>query len=218
VYIPAPNAVDDPSLVVRLLRAAGVGHLISHVAADPADPAGAFDATVVPFLVDDHLRTVRAHVARANAQWRSVDGRPTLLVVPVSNAYVSPSWYPSKQIDGRVVPTWNYEVVHLHGTAHIHDDSEFLEAVVRDLTEQHEADRAARDGAPPWSVDDAPREFIDRQLRAIVGIEVTVERVEAKRKLSQNRRADDQAGVVDGLERSLDARATDIAQAMRRQP
>lgn len=219
VYIPAPNAVDDPSTVVRLLRAAGVGHLVSHdIGHDTTARAGAFDATMLPFLVDDELRSVRAHIARANPQWRSIDGRPILFVVPVSNAYVSPSWYPSKQIDGRVVPTWNYEVVHLHGTAHVRDDVVFLEEIVRQLTERHEADRAGRDGTPPWSVDDAPREFIERQLRAIVGIEVTVERVDAKRKLSQNRSADDQAGVVAGLAQSSDAGDTAVAHAMRLRP
>jgi transcriptional regulator len=213
VYIPGPNAVDDPTTVVRLLRAAGVGHLISH---DTADSGGQFDATMLPFLVDDDLRVARAHVARANPQWRSVDGRPVLLVVPVSDAYVSPSWYPSKQIDGRVVPTWNYEVVHLHGIAHVRDDSTFVERVVRELTDRHEGDRSGRDAAPAWSVDDAPIDYIKRQLRAIVGVEIEIDRIEAKRKLSQNRSEADRAGVEAGLSTSPRAGDTAIAQAMQR--
>jgi len=208
VYIPGPNVVDDPSDIVRLLRTAGVGHLISHV-------GGEFDATLLPFLVDHELRTARAHFARANPQWRSLDGQPILFVVPVSNAYVSPSWYPSKQVDGRVVPTWNYEVVHLHGTAQIRDDATFVERVVRDLTERHEVVRSGRDGEPPWSVDDAPRDFIERQIRAIVGVEIAIERVDAKRKLSQNRSDDDQAGVIAGLSQSPHDGNASVARAMR---
>lgn len=211
VYIPGPNAVDDPSTIARLLDIAGVGHLISR---DPADAARGFDASVLPFLVDDELRIARAHFARANPQWRSLDGQLVLMVVPVSNAYVSPSWYPSKQVDGRVVPTWNYEVVHLHGTAHIRDEAAFVEQVVRELTDRHEGNRSGRGGAPPWSVDDAPADFIERQLRAIVGVEIAIERVEAKQKLSQNRSQDDQAGVVAGLSMSPRAGDTAVARSM----
>lgn len=208
VYIPGPNAVDDPSIVVGLLRAARVGHLISHV-------EGEFDATVLPFLVDDELSAARAHFARANPQWRGLDGRPVLFVVGVTDAYVSPSWYPSKQVDGRVVPTWNYEVVHLHGTARVRDDAAFVEAVVRELTDRHEAERSAGAGERRWGVDDAPREFVERRLRAIVGIEVSIERIEAKRKLSQNRSAPDQAGVVAGLSQSPTDGDAAVARSMR---
>ncbi len=139
------------------------------------------------------------------------------MIVPVADAYVSPSWYPSKRDDPRVVPTWNYEVVHLHGTVHNRDEPQFLELVVRDLTDLHEATRTASSPTPPvWSVDDAPSEFIERQLRAIVGLEMTIERIEAKHKLSQNRSESDQAGLRAGLRDGHDRRHSDVADAMER--
>jgi transcriptional regulator len=202
MYVPGPNRVDDQGVVLSLLRSAGIGHLVG------TDETGALDATVLPFLVDDEMRSVRAHFARANPQWRALDGNAVLMIVPVADAYVSPSWYPSKLDDPRVVPTWNYEVVHLHGTVQVRDDAPFVERVVRDLTDLHEATRMSANASPPaWSVDDAPPEFIAKQLRAIVGIELALTRVEAKRKLSQNRSDVDQRGVADGLARSA-TRAT----------
>lgn len=161
------------------------------------------------------MTTVRAHLARANDHWRSLDGAAALLIVPLSDAYVSPSWYPSKADDARLVPTWNYEIVHAHGTVDIRDDATFVEQVVRELTERHEAQRVAATPTPPaWSVDDAPADFIERQLRAIVGIELTVTHVEAKRKPSQNRNDADRRGVADGLGASPDTRARRVGEAM----
>jgi len=110
-------------------------------------------------------------------------------------AYISPSWYESKARHGRVVPTWNYEAVHLTGTIEFHQDAEWLRAFVTRLTELHEGGRAH-----PWAVTDAPPEYIDGQLRAIVGVELTITAIEAKQKLSQNRSALDRAGVVAGLQ------------------
>jgi transcriptional regulator len=215
MYIPGPNTVDDPMLTLALLRSAGVGHLVS------VDIAGALDSTLLPFVVDDDLGTVRAHFARANPQWRTLDGATVLVIVPVSDAYVSPIWYESKRDDPRVVPTWNYELVHVHGTAHVRDDASFVESVVGSLTDLHEARRveqpATRQGDPPprWSVDDAPPEFIARQLRAIVGVEITVTRVEAKRKLSQNRSDADRRGVVGGMSHSSHTHSRRVVDAMR---
>lgn len=210
MYVPGPNAVDDHEMVLGLLRSAGVGHLIA------SDAAGVLDATLLPFLVDDELTCVRAHLARANPQWRTIDTAAVMMIVPVSDAYVSPAWYPSKRDEPRVVPTWNYEVVHLHGTVSVRDDPAFVERVVRELTTSHEAARTASHSVPAaWSVDDAPAEFISRQLRAIVGIELKISSIDAKRKLSQNRSDADQHGVADGLELSTDARNRDVATAMR---
>jgi transcriptional regulator len=110
------------------------------------------------------------------------------------NAYVSPSWYAAKAEHGRVVPTWNYETAHVYGDLIIHDDAEWLEHLVRQLTDVHEADQQH-----PWSVDDAPPEFVAGQLRAIVGVELVIERIEVKRKMSQNRPATDVPGIVAGL-------------------
>jgi transcriptional regulator len=210
MYVPPANAVDDPEVVLGLLRRASIGHLVS------VDRAGSLEATVLPFLVDDDLTTVRAHYARANAQWRHLDGADALLVVPISDAYVSPSWYPSKRDDPRVVPTWNYEVVHVHGTVHVRDEPAFVESVVRALSHLHETRRFEESTRPPaWSVDDAPAEFISRQLRAIVGVELAVTRVDAKRKLSQNRSDSDRQGAIDGLVASPDPAARAVADVMR---
>ena len=114
--------------------------------------------------------------------------------MPVADAYISPSWYPSKGEHGKVVPTWNYEVVHVRGELRAHDDA-WTEQLVRDLTDHHEASMTS-----PWSVDDAPPEYIERMLKAIVGVSLQVTEVVAKRKLSQNRAADDLTGAADGLE------------------
>lgn len=208
MYVPRPNAVEDPLVMLDLVRAAGVGHLVSHV-------DGILDSTMLPLLVDDGLTSVRAHFARVNHQWRSLDGARVLVVVPVSDAYISPAWYPSKRDDPAVVPTWNYEVVHLHGVARVRDDAEFVERVVRELTELHEAARTTRGGPPTWEVDDAPADFIARKLRAIVGIEIDVDRIAAKRKLSQNRDVTDQRGVVSGLDSSERGGDVAVANAMR---
>lgn len=208
--MPGPNAVDDAHVTLGLLRSVGVGHLVS------LDGTGEFTATVLPFLVDDDLTVIRAHIARANPQWRALDDTAAFMVVPVSDAYVSPSWYPSKRDDPRVVPTWNYEVVHVHGIVHVRDDATFVESVVRQLTDHHEALRVADSATEPvWSVDDAPPEFISRQLRGIVGIELTVTRVQAKRKLSQNRGDLDRRGVIGGLDAAPDRRSQTVADVMR---
>jgi transcriptional regulator len=209
MYVPQVNAVDDPGTVLGLLRSAGVGHLVSVGGND------GFDATVLPFLVDDELTCIRAHIARANPQWRQLDARSVLLIVPLSDAYVSPSWYPSKADDPRVVPTWNYEVVHVHATVSVRDEPDFVRRVVSDLTDRNEAMRTELTAAPPtWAIDDAPGDFIDRQLRAIVGIELTIDRVVAKRKLSQNRTDADRAGVVAGLRSTPTNRGHAVADAM----
>ncbi|MGB0113691.1 MAG: FMN-binding negative transcriptional regulator [Ilumatobacteraceae bacterium] len=207
MYIPGPNGVDDQRTVVGLLRAGRVGHLIDHA-------ADGFNGSMLPFLVDDNLRSIRVHLARGNPQWRALDGQPVMFLVQVSSAYVSPNWYPSKVTDSRVVPTWNYEVVHVHGVARIRDDPAFVAAVVRELTDRNERERAERDGGQMWSVDDAPTEFIERQLRAIVGVEIDVARVEAKRKLSQNRTADDHDGVARGLAESGRAGDREVSRSM----
>jgi transcriptional regulator len=131
-----------------------------------------------------------------------------LLIVSPDDAYVSPGFYPSQARDPKVVPTWNYELVHVHGTLQARPDPRWLEALVRELTVRHEAPMDA-----PWAVDDAPPDFIERMLRAIVGIELEVSRVEAKRKLSQNRSAEDVAGVVTGLAGRGD-RSSAVARAM----
>jgi transcriptional regulator len=216
VYIPAAFSLDDTAEVLRILRAAAFGHLVTHAAA-VAGPSG-LECTALPFLIDDDLHTVRAHVARGNPHWRSIAGADALLIVPVTDAYVSPRWYPSKADHGRVVPTWNYEVVHLHGTIEIHDDTDWVRQMVDDLTDWNEQVVTDGDTTPGWRVADAPLDFVDRQLRAIVGVQLNVSNVEAKQKLSQNRPTADRQGVIEGLhasDRRADRRTAAAMSAVR---
>lgn len=187
MFTPRHFVDDDPAAAVAVARSTGFGHLVV------ADDDG-LRSTPMPFLVDDDGSLVRGHLARPNPVLRSLPAA-ALLVVPLGDAYVSPGWYPSKADNAEVVPTWNYEVVHLHGRLRAHDTS-WTAQLVRDLTDHHEAAMPE-----PWSVDDAPTGYVDRLLKAIVGVSLEVERVDAKRKLSQNKSAADIAGVIEGLER-----------------
>lgn len=193
------SVMAGPSLYVphfNRMAAADVREFVAGVATAQLVTVGADgqpDATWLPILwLGDR---VEAHVARANQHWRRiVDGAPALLVVAGPDHYISPSWYPSKAGDGRAVPTWNYSVVHLRGTAHVREDANWLRDHVTRLSDRHEEHRTDR-----WRVSDAPGDFIDKSLRPIVGIEIHVEQVEAKAKLSQNRSDEDRRGVADGL-------------------
>jgi transcriptional regulator len=155
------------------------------------------------------------HVARNNDQWRTPAQGESLAIIRGPDAYVSPSWYAAKAEHGRVVPTWNYLTAHVYGELVVHDDPAWVEDVVRRLTAKHEAARTETAGQPPaWSVDDAPRKFIEGQLRAIVGLELRITRIEAKAKLSQNRPVGDVAGIVAGLTaRGEDRSAAAVASA-----
>src|SRR4051812_41681034 len=165
-------------------------------------------ATLMPFIREDDRLLL--HMARANPHWRSIGPRArALAIVAGPQAYVSPAWYATKREHGRVVPTWNYTAVHLTGTVTVHEDAAWLRDVVTRLTSLHERGRPE-----PWAVTDPPEGFVDKELRAIVGIELRVERMEAKAKLSQNRSEQDRSGVITGLE-SDGGPALAVAQAMR---
>jgi transcriptional regulator len=159
----------------------------------------------LPFLLDGAgtpRRRLRAHCARANPLWREAPQSPECLVVfHGPSAYVSPSWYPSKAQTAKVVPTYNYSVVHVRGTLRVIDDPAWLLRMVQDLTHRFESTRDA-----PWHVSDAPAEYIDAMARAIVGIEIDVAELRGKFKLSQNRTPEDRQGVIDGMARELGAR------------
>ena len=186
LYIPHFNQMPEDD-VRAFVAGVGVAQVVT--VADDGTP----DATLLPVLWDgDRLL---GHFARANRHWQRItDGAPALAVVTGPDAYVSPGWYASKREHGKVVPTWNYSAVHLRGTATVHEDAGFLRDVVTRLTEAHEATRAE-----PWAVTDAPADYLTKQLRAIVGVELRVAEVEAKAKLSQNRSDDDRAGVASGI-------------------
>lgn len=194
MYVPRSDSIDDPDEVLAVVTAAGAGDLVT-VAAD-----GTPVATRLPILWDGRERVV-AHMARANQQWRRLEpGSPALLIVGGPQAYVSPSWYPAKAEHGRVVPTWNYVSVHLTGRVTVHDDAGWVRGVVTALTAHHEAVRPE-----PWAVTDAPDDYVDAMLRAIVGIELLVDSVEAKSKVSAARSEADRTGVVHGLRSMADA-------------
>lgn len=202
MYTPAFNAVDEQHARSMVADIAS-GWLVT-VGRD-----GPPEATLMPILWNgDRLI---AHMAKANPHWRHIDdGAPGLVIVTGPEAYVSPSWYASKAEHGKVVPTWNYLAVHLSGTVRTHHDPTFILSAVTDLTHKHESDRAE-----PWHVNDAPDDYIAAQLKAIVGIEMHIDQVEGKAKLSQNRSEPDQHGVIEGLRREPDPRSgTAIAEAM----
>jgi transcriptional regulator len=199
MYIPAHFAADDDA-VRDLLARHGAADLITLT-------ADGLLATMLPFAYDQDAGrqdspwgALLGHVARNNDQWRKPAQGESLAIVRGPDAYVSPSWYAAKAEHGRVVPTWNYVTAHVYGELVVHDDPAWVEDVVRRLTAKHEAARTETAGqAPAWSVDDAPRKFIEGQLRAIVGLELRITRIEAKAKLSQNRPVGDVAGIVAGL-------------------
>jgi transcriptional regulator len=187
MYVPHFNALEDEPEIRALVASVGTCELVT------VGAGGYPTATLLPVLWEDDRLVM--HLARANPQWRDLaDGSPALAVVTGPEAYVSPAWYASKDEHGRVVPTWNYSQVHLTGRLTVHHDPEWLLSAVTRLTDAHEHGRPA-----PWSVADAPAPYVAKQLKAIVGLELTVERVEAKAKLSQNRSDADRAGVVTGL-------------------
>ncbi|WP_223521270.1 FMN-binding negative transcriptional regulator [Pseudomonas sp. GL-B-19] len=155
--------------------------------------------------------TLYGHFARANPQWKDLqDGAEALVIFAGADAYVSPGFYPSKAEHGKVVPTWNYVAVHAYGTADVFTDAERLLNLVSALTDRHEAGRTQ-----PWKVADAPADYIDGMLKAIVGFALPIQRLEGKRKLSQNRSTADIAGVREGLAASPDVHDQALAHLMR---
>lgn len=205
MYVPKFTAIG-PDAARRFVTDVGSGWLVTNSA------GVAPEATLMPILWRGDI--VVAHMASANPHWRSIgDGAPARLIVGGPEAYISPSWYASKAEHGKVVPTWNYVAVHLTGTVRAHRDPAWLLDAVSALTDRHERDRAE-----PWQVSDAPGDYIAKQLEAIVGIELRVEAVEGKAKLSQNRSDADQTGVIEGLQKVGEPGATAVADAMRTGP
>jgi transcriptional regulator len=155
----------------------------------------------LPMLLDpqDGARgTLTGHLARGNPQWKDSDfTKPAIAMFTGPNAYVSPTWYPSKAEHGKVVPTWNYSVIHVRGMLELFEDSDELRAHVTALTERFE-----RDAPAPWRVSDAPEDYLQRQFKGIVGLRLKIETIEGKAKLSQNRAKADQDGVIAALEAS----------------
>jgi transcriptional regulator len=196
MYIPPAFREDDLAALHATVRQARLANLVT------ATAEGLLATPLPLFLVAEEggQGTLYGHVARANPQWKLPPAGDAMALFTGPEAYVSPSWYPSKQEHGKVVPTWNYIAVQAHGPVEFFEDAGRLLAVVTRLTELHEQGRAA-----PWAVTDAPEDFVRAQLKGIVGLRLPVARWEGKRKMSQNRGAADRAGVAAGLAASGEA-------------
>ncbi len=192
MYVPSQFAEPRIEELHRIVREISLGMLVRHT-------GSGLEAEHLPFLLDaepDGPGTLIAHVARNNPVWREIeDGAQVLVVFRGVQGYISPNWYPGKQETHRYVPTWNYEVVHAHGTIHVRDDEKFVRGVVARLTRQHEADQPV-----PWKMGDAPADYLAAQLAHIVGIEIRLTRLDGKRKLNQHHRTPDREGAIQGLE------------------
>lgn len=205
MYIPDHFAETRPDELGRIIREHPLGMLVAHGSAG-------LDADHIPFEFDAGVETLgvlSAHVARANTLWqRCPTGTAVMVVFRGAEAYISPNWYPSKHEAHRQVPTWNYEVVHAHGTITVHEDERFVRRIVARLTCRHEAAEPK-----PWKMGDSAPEYIDTMLRNIVGIEIALTSLVGKVKLSQNKDARDRLNAADTLE----ARGrSEMAQAMRK--
>jgi len=206
VYIPKAFVEDDLRSLHDLIEQTPLASVVSH------GDAGLL-ASHLPVLLareEGEFGPLYGHFARANPQWRELsDGGEALLIFQGAEAYVSPSFYPSKAEHGKVVPTWNYQAVHAYGRAELFDERERLLALVSRLSQRHEQGRAQ-----PWAVSDAPVEYIDSLLRAIVGFALPIARIEGKWKLSQNKDAQDFAGVQRGVAQSARPAERRLAEAM----
>jgi transcriptional regulator len=191
VYLPSHFAESDRQVLHRLMQDYPLSTLITQSSAG-------LDANHIPLILsaeEGEHGILRGHVARANPVWKDyVATTEVLAVFQGADAYISPSWYPTKQENGKAVPTWNYAVVHASGPLRVIDDAEWLRALVTRLTTHHEAAMAQ-----PWSVGDAPPDYIEKMISAIVGIEIPITKLVGKWKVSQNQPMQNRAGVVDGL-------------------
>ena len=207
MYLPRHFTEERVHFLHRLIEAHPLGTLVTPGPDGPEANHLHFEISPEPAP----FGTLRGHVARANPVWRSaVSGAPALVIFHGPDGYVSPSLYPSKREDARVVPTWNYLVVHAHGTLRAIEDPAWLRAFVERLTRRHEASRRE-----PWQVSDAPEDFIASMLRGIVGLELPVAKLVGKSKLSQNRSPADRRAALEGLRREGGAAGEALAAWMR---
>jgi transcriptional regulator len=197
MYTPAYHAFNDIEKMRAHIAAHPLGAWVCHA-------HGQLIANHIPFVLDakhgSHGRLL-AHVSRANSVWRElIGGAPSVVMFMGPSAYITPSWYPGKHQHGKVVPTWNYVTVHAHGMARAMEDTCWILDVLNRLTDTQESQRTE-----PWKVSDAPSAYIDKMLRAVVGIEITIDRVEGRLKVSQDENEQDRRGTVEGLQHSTDA-------------
>jgi len=206
MYVPPHFKQEDLPVLHDAIRQSGLATLVTF-------GADGIEASHVPVLLDSEpapFGTLHGHIARNNPQWQRAAANVHALAIFLGpDAYISPSWYATKQETGKVVPTWNYVAMHVYGPVQFFDDADRLLAHVTKLTEAHEGRRAA-----PWAVTDAPEDYIRRQLTAIIGFEIPIVRLEGKWKMSQNRSAQDRIGVVEGLVREGGAGETAVAKSV----
>jgi transcriptional regulator len=205
MYTPAHFSITDQAALHRIMLEHPLGILVTPT-------ADGMDANHIPFEFDPtvgKLGLLNAHVARANPVWQQCrDGADVMVIFRGKESYISPNWYPSKHEAHRQVPTWNYEVVHAHGRLTVLDDTKFTRRLVARLTRTHEAQEPK-----PWKMGDSAPEYIDGMVKAIVGIQVLIERLEGKAKLSQNREPRDRLNAAANL---LERGETELAEAMRK--
>lgn len=191
LYNPSAFQEQDPEIIHAFIQAQGKGLFIT-------SEANGLQSTFLPFVLYPHEGkngVLRAHFARGNAHWKELrENTQCLVVFSGENGYITPSWYATKAQSGKVVPTWNYEMVEVRGVATVVEDTGWLRRLLTDLTKQHEGIRPE-----PWHLDDAPPDFLAAQLKGIVGLEIVVHEIEGKWKMSQNKTAEDRSGVVAGL-------------------
>ena len=208
MYLPSHFAETRPEVLHAALRDHPLGLLITQ------DAEHALDVNPIPFLLDAARGphgTLRGHVARANPVWREARrDAETVVVFQGPQAYVSPGWYATKAETGKVVPTWNYVTIVARGALRVIDDAAWLRGLVGELTERHEAAQAK-----PWQVSDAPPDYIDTMLKAIVGIEIELVSLQGKWKVSQNRPAKDREGVAGALRDGTDTHGPAMAALVR---
>lgn len=190
MYLPPHFEATDPASLHRLMRAYPLGALVTQ-------GEQGLDANHLPFEFDadegEH-GILRAHVARNNPLWQEVkEGQEVLVIFRAAEGYISPNWYPSKQEHHKQVPTWNYAVVHAHGRIRVRDDARFVRRLLATLTRTHEAAEPA-----PWKMADAPRDYIEAMVQAVVGIEIEIDQLVGKFKLSQNKEKEDREGAIQG--------------------
>lgn len=207
MYQPPHFREERLEIQHALIRAHPLGLLIS-----PGEDG--LLANPVPFLLDAAAApkgVLRAHLARANRQWQALAaGQPALVVFQGVDTYITPSWYETKKETGKVVPTWNYAIVQVRGPVRVVEDREWLRRQITALTAEHESSRSE-----PWAVTDAPEDFVEAQLKGIIGIEMTIETIEGKWKVSQNRPLADRIGVTAGLAAEADPRAAEMERLVR---
>ena len=207
MYLPGHFEERDPERLRSLIQRYPLGSLVTAT-------ASGLDANHIPFLFIDSggaAGTLHGHIARANPLWRAAVHEATALVIfRGPDSFISPSWYPSKREHASVVPTWNYAVVHVHGVVRFVDDPAWVRSHVEALTREHEGRRD-----PPWAVTDAPADFVEKMVAAVVGVEISIMQLVGKWKVSQNRSTPDRAGVVEALEREATPSGTSIAALIR---